>query len=127
MWIFTQHGFISAVCARTSRGRTDRHRLVVRARTRSHLHEVLATCHLDKLNKVEHTPDRDYAWRVVLSKPQFVALVGAAAADIDYPNFKSQCQRAHPDDRAYHQLLATTWHAGYDMQVAHLAGLDNDD
>ena len=128
MWIFTRHGFISAVSALRANGTVNKRQVVVRARTAGHLDAILAAVGLDEArSEVRMSTDRDYAYRVVLDKRQFVALVSAAAADIDYPNFKSECQRAHPSDRAYHQMLATSWHAGYDMQVAHLADLDHDD
>jgi hypothetical protein len=128
MWIFTRHGFISAVSALRANGTMNKQQVVVRARTAGHLDAILAAAGLDQArSEVRMSTDRDYAYRVVLDKPQFVALVSAAAADIDYPNFKSECQQAHPGDRAYHQMLAATWHAGYEMQVSHLADLERDD
>ncbi|MHB0961108.1 MAG: hypothetical protein ACYC0X_21880 [Pirellulaceae bacterium] len=122
MWIFTRHGFISAVSALRANGTLNERQVVVRARIAAHLDAILAAAGLDEARgKVRWTKARDYAYRVVLDTPQFVALVSAAAAAIDYPNFKHECHRAHPEDHLYTQLLGTTWMAGYQMQVAHQA------
>ncbi|MHB8974279.1 MAG: hypothetical protein ACYC3X_29350 [Pirellulaceae bacterium] len=122
MWIFTRHGFISAVSPQRANGTINQQQVVVRARTALHLDAILAAAGLDKARgKVRATKARDYAYRVVLAKQQFLTLVSTAAANIDYPNFKHECYRAHPEDHRYTQMLGTTWMAGYEMQVAHQA------
>jgi hypothetical protein len=128
MWIFTRHGFISAVSAVDAHGNVDAERVVVRARTAAHLEAILTAAGLpEALAAIRYSPERDYAYRVVLEKAIFVTLVAAAADSLDYPNFKSACQWEHPDDRAYHRMLGTTWQAGYTMQAFYDSRPDDND
>jgi len=56
MWIFTKHGFFSAVCARQGDGKhgqpVDHDRIMVRARVRSHL-EALKKRFPERLGECE--------------------------------------------------------------------------
>jgi hypothetical protein len=69
MWIFTKHGFYSAVCARQGDGKhgqlVDPNRIMVRARVRDHL-EALKRRFPDLLGQcqIRESPDADYAYRI---------------------------------------------------------------
>lgn len=49
MWVFTKHGFFSAVCARQGSGKhgqpVDPNRIMIRARVRAHLEALQVTVH----------------------------------------------------------------------------------
>src|SRR3981081_2484815 len=95
MWIFTKHGFFSAVCARQGNGQhgqpVDPDRIMVRARDRSHLEalkkrfpELLGDC------EIQESAGTDYAYRLFIQKSTWLAVVPGLAKEIDYDNFKSE-------------------------------------
>jgi hypothetical protein len=73
MWIFTKHGFFSAVCARKGSGKhgqpVDPDRIMVRARLRSHL-KALKDRFPDLLGEIEiqESAGTDYAFRSFVPK-----------------------------------------------------------
>ena len=95
MWIFTKHGFLSAVCARQGNGKhsqpVDPDRIMVRGRLRSHLvalkerfPEQLGGCEMQK------SAGTDYAFRLFVQKPAWVRVLAGLAEETDYGNFKSE-------------------------------------
>jgi hypothetical protein len=94
MWIFTKHGFFSAVCARQGDGNhgnpVDPDRIMVRARVRSHL-EALRQRFADHLGKsaIQETARTDYTYRLFVQKPAWIQVVAGLAEETDYDNFKS--------------------------------------
>ena len=95
MWIFTKHGFFSAVCARQGNGAhhrpVDPDRMMVRGRLKSHLEalrqrfpELLADC------AVVETGGTDYAVRLFVAKTTWAQVLAALAEETDYDNFKSE-------------------------------------
>jgi hypothetical protein len=80
MWIFTTSGFVSAV-----RHRDKPEYLMVRARD-SHSLEVLGA--LVGVN-IEHTPEADYPYRLIVNQENFSGWIQQETALIDYDNFKS--------------------------------------
>ena len=73
MWIFTKHGFFSAVCARQGDGKhgepVDLDRIMVRARIRGHL-EALKKRFPDLLGEceIQESAGTDYAYRLFVPK-----------------------------------------------------------
>ena len=71
MWIFTKHGFFSAVCARQADGKhhqpVDPDRIMVRARVRNHL-EALKKRFPDLLGEceIQESVGTDYAFRLTV-------------------------------------------------------------
>ncbi len=101
MWVFTPFGFFSIVAHRDRPGH-----LLVRSRDQRDL-EALA----DRLRprpQVEHTPDADYAWRLVATRSAIGKLLAATAETLDYWNFKAEVERQQGYARAelYHQVWA---------------------
>src|SRR4051794_41146685 len=92
MWLMTPRGFYSVVAHRD-----DADVVLVRARDRGDL-ESLAE--LSPGLAVAHTPERDYAWRVLMDRAEWARVVGRLAAEIDYPNFKSKVAAAQGHERA---------------------------
>jgi len=115
MWIFTKHGFFSAVCARQGNGKhgqpVDLERIMVRARLRSHL-ESLKLRFPDLIGKCDllESAGTDYAYRIFVPKSAWVQVLAGLAEEIDYDNFKSEVAR-HQGKAAipYEHSLHDVW------------------
>lgn len=115
MWLFTKHGFFSAVCARQGSGKhsepVDPDRIMVRARIRSHLEaltkrfpELLVQC------EIHESPSTDYAYRLFVSKKAWAQVVDGLAEETDYDNFKSEVARHQGRaGSAYERSLHEVW------------------
>ena len=115
MWIFTKHGFYSAVCARQGDGKrgqpVDPDRIMVRGRLRSHLEavktrfpELLGQC------EIQDSIGTDYAVRFFVSKNVWSQVLAGLAEETDYDNFKSKV--AHHQGAvgaAYEHALHKVW------------------
>lgn len=103
MWLVTTRGFYSVVA-----DSADPDAVLVRARRREDL-EALGDLLIDMA--IEHTPQRDYAWRATVQRAQWETAASALAAEIDYPSFKSAVaarqglERAHVYARVWEDLL----------------------
>jgi hypothetical protein len=98
MWIFTKHGFFSAVCARQGNGGhgqpVDPDRIMVRARLRSHLEAL--KCRFPALigsTEIQESTATDYAFRLFIPKSSWSQILAALADETDYDNFKSEVAR----------------------------------
>ncbi|MBW7927602.1 MAG: hypothetical protein H3C58_05830 [Fimbriimonadaceae bacterium] len=112
MWLFTKHGFFSAVCAWQGDGTThqpmDPDRVVVRARVQSHL-EALKRRFPEQLGACDilSSPNRDYPYRIVVAKPEWTSVLAGLAEELDYDNFKGEVRRLEgstPYERALHKV-----------------------
>ena len=115
MWIFTKHGFFSAVCARQGDGRhgqpVDPDRIMVRGRMRSHL-EALKERFPDLLGQCEirEFAGTDYAYRLFVDKPVWSQVLAGLAEETDYDNFKSEVARHQGSaGAAYEHSLHEVW------------------
>lgn len=82
--------------------------LLVRARTKEHLRNFLE--HADDPNLLESIvtmPSADYEYRIELNRETFGKLLLEQADEIDYPNFKDECDRR--PDKAYARSLREIW------------------
>lgn len=115
MWIFTQYGFFSAVCARQEKGErhqpVDPARIMVRARARAHL-ECLISRFPDLIGEaaIEAFTGSDYPYRIFIAKSTWVAMLSELGKELDYDNFKSEAarHRASVGD-AYVHALHRVW------------------
>lgn len=115
MWVFTKHGFFSAVCARQGSGqrgqRVDPDRIMVRARLRGHLEalkkrlpELLGEC------DIREFAGTDYAFRIFVDKPLWSQVLSELAKETDYDNFKSEVARHQGrTGTAYEHSLHEVW------------------
>jgi hypothetical protein len=115
MWIYTKHGFFSAVCARQGDGQhgqaVDPDRIMVRARLRSHLQnlqerfdDLLGDC------KIQKSAGADYAFRMFVPKSAWIRVLAELAEETDYDNFKAEVVRHQGQaGAAYQQSLAAVW------------------
>jgi len=115
MWIFTKHGFFSAVCARKGNGKhgqpVDPDRIMLRARVRSHL-EALMKRFPDLLGEceIQEFTGTDYAFRVFVQKLAWMQVAAALAEETDYDNFKSEVARHQGRaGAAYEHSLHDVW------------------
>jgi hypothetical protein len=122
MWIFTKHGFFSAVCARQGDGRhgqpVDPDRIMVRARLRGHL-EALKKRFPNLLGQcdVQESASTDYAYRLFLPKSAWVQVLAGVAEETDYDNFKSEVARHQGRaGAAYEHSLHEVWSVMHRLQ-----------
>jgi hypothetical protein len=122
MWLFTKHGFYSAVCARMGDGKhgqpPDANRIMVRARLKGHL-EALKDRFPDLLGQCEikESAETDYAFRIFVEKEAWSHVVKSLADDIDYDNFKSEVARHQgASGAAYERSLHAVWSVMYKLQ-----------
>jgi hypothetical protein len=115
MWIFTKHGFYSAVCARQGNGKhgqpIDPDRIMVRARLRQHL-EALKKRYSDLISECEirEFAGTDYAYRIFVDKPKWSQVLAGLAEETDYDNFKSEVARHQGRaGAAYEHSLHEVW------------------
>ena len=103
MWIFTQHGMISAVAHREFA-----ETLLVRSRVKGHLEAFLGGRDLE----IVTTDQADYQFRVVVPKSLFVTLMEEQTQAVDYDNFKGRVDSL--PEKTYARLLHTVWQRVYD-------------
>lgn len=121
MWVFTKHGFFSAVCARQGSGThgqpVDPDRIMVRARVRAHL-EGLKKRFPDLLGQCDilEFAGTDYAYRIFIQKRVWSLVLSGLADETDYDNFKSEVARQGRDAAAYERSLHDVWSVMYRLQ-----------
>ncbi len=122
MWLFTKHGFYSAVCARQGDGKSHRpvdpEAIMVRARAEAHLKALIerfpAELAAVEIRIFEGT---DYAFRIFLSKTIWAKIVGELALELDYDNFKDHVGEFQgPAGKGYKKALSDVWNVMYDYQ-----------
>jgi hypothetical protein len=122
MWVFTKHGFFSAVCARQGDGKhgqpVDPDRIMVRARLRGHL-EALTKRFPVLLGQcdIQESAGTDYAYRLFVPKSAWVRVLAGLAEETDYDNFKSEVARHQGrDGAAYGRSLHEVWSVMHSLQ-----------
>jgi hypothetical protein len=122
MWLFTKHGFFSAVCARQGDGKhgqpVDPDRIMVRARVRGHL-EALKKRFPDLLGQceIQGFAGTDYSYRLFVQKPAWVQVLAGLAEETDYDDFMSGVARFQGrDGAAYEHSLQEVWSVMYRLQ-----------
>ena len=114
MWVFTKHGFFSAVCARQGDGThgqpIDPDRIMVRARVRAHL-EALKERFPNLLGQCDilEFAGTDYAFRIFMVKQVWSHVLSGLAEETDYDNFKSEVARQGRGAAAYERALHDVW------------------
>ena len=122
MWIFTKHGFFSAVCARHGSGRHgqpfDPNRIMVRARVRGHLEGVKQRFpDLLTQSEIQEFAGTDYAFRIFVDKPVWAQVLLGLAEEIEYDNFKSEVARHQGRGGAeYERSLHEVWSVMHGLQ-----------
>ena len=122
MWLFTQYGFFSVVCARKGDGShgqpVDPMRLMIRARIRPHL-EGLKNGFEELLNTTEiiETTSTDYRYRMFVEKAEWTQVLKKLSEEMDYDNFKSKvADRIAEVGTEYAHALHDVWSVMYKIQ-----------
>jgi len=122
MWIFTKHGFFSAVCARQGSGKhgqpVDPDRIMVRARLRKHL-KALKEQYPDLLGdcEIQESAGTDYAFRLFVQKSAWMRVLSGLAEETDYDNFKSEvADHQGKAGAAYEHSLHDVWSVMHKLQ-----------
>jgi hypothetical protein len=115
MWLFTKHGFYSAVCARQGDGShgqpVDPDRMMVRARDCRHL-EALKDRFADLLAECEimEFTGTDYAFRFFVDRSVWSQVLVGLNEEMDYDNFKSKVAQHQAGEGAdYEHSLHEVW------------------
>lgn len=108
MWLFTPHGFYSAV---EHRNQPDT--IIVRARDADDL-EALRS-YIPDLEVVE-TTNADYRYRAFVSRSEWASAVSTMSRQIDYDNFKNAVKKRQGEHRA--SVYMRVWSAMLALQPA---------
>ena len=105
MWVFTETGFVSAVCHYDEDGV-----VVVRSRDRDSL-EIIA-----KITDapIENSPHNDYPYRVHITKEQFKSWLNESVMNMDYTNFKNHVYDTRGPEFAH--ALSGVWSVMHDVE-----------
>jgi len=100
MWLFTETGFVSAVCESK-----DSNTMAVRSRDKQSLEELA----LISGTEILELPNRDYPYRVIVSKEILTNWMTSTIADAGYTNFKSHIYQTRGEkfEHALHDVWAT--------------------
>lgn len=115
MWICSTDGYFSIVCGRKGKkhnGPINQDVLIVRARMKQHLENLRNR--LEGLPKVKTTPDRDYPYRIVVSRNIGLKIVLTLFESLTYPNFKDAVKNRHGLG-PYESFLYDVWSQSLDM------------
>lgn len=106
MWLFTKHGFFSAV----QDNYCNEDEVMVRARSKADLEALCKALNIPA-TAIATTPQADYRQRLKLTKRQWSEYVAGAAQATNYPNFKDTV-----DDCPRHDAYMKCWEALYQWQ-----------
>ncbi len=114
MWLVNDEGFCSTVA-----DWDDSDWLYVRGRSETDIEAFINGVSLMAVEHswepaLEHTPDRDYAWRVHVPRVIWGGYLLKKSEELDYGNFKSHCsEKWNSEDRDFSyerlQLLHDAW------------------
>lgn len=99
MWLYSEDGFLSAVCEKG----TDR--IMVRARRRKDI-DALGTL-VEVPVQIVETPKNDYPYRFFVTRDEFAGILARLVADMTYTNFKSGVHGRYPSDVLWGVYTAT--------------------
>ena len=115
MWLFTRYGFYSIACARQENGSIDPATVMIRARLAAHLRKLQKRFPALAGEEVVTLPDRDYRYRLILSKELWADTLSALAREQDWANFKNEVARFGGRDE-YEKALHRVWSVMHKLQ-----------
>lgn len=105
MWVFTQHGFISAV-----EHYDNKEQLVVRARDKQSLE--MASLLFGK--EIVCSPSNDYPFRVFLERTEFMEFLRIETEMLNYTNFKGRLDSSRGE--LWHDTASQVWSVMHDIE-----------
>lgn len=112
MWVFTETGFISAVT-----DLKDSDQMIVRARDRQSLEPLSEMADV----AIVSTPERDYPFRVFVSKFDYTSWLVDAVDDMTYNNYKSRMSVTR--GREYVSALHDVWEVMHKVSPRRAGGM----
>ena len=111
MWIFCRLGFYSIACANSPDGSIDRDTVMIRARQKEHLQNLRDRFPALADAEIITTPNRDYRYRLIVSKQVWVQMLSDMAEEQTWSNFKNavaayQGKRGTAYTTALHKIWA---------------------
>lgn len=110
MWIFTKYGFYSVVCGAAESGEADPTIIMIRARSKKHLQNLVERFeHLLSRKNIKVSNDTDYKYRVITTQVIWKWILNDINSEIDYTNFKEKVGESLPTDHSYSTALRQIW------------------
>jgi len=116
MWVFTKYGFYSVACAKDRHNNADPEKVMVRARVRLHLENLIER--FDELTYIPILEDAgaDYRYRLILPHGIWDNIAYKLSMEIDYLNFKNSVE-PFAGKSAYEKKLLEVWVTMMGMQI----------
>lgn len=110
MWIFTRYGFFSAVTSRPIPGLPQTDELMIRARVKKHLENLIARFPTNLGGKeIHHSDNTDYPYRIYASRSVWSLVMETLGREIDYSNFKGEVADSGLTEPDYEHALHDVW------------------
>jgi hypothetical protein len=110
MWLVTRYGFYSIACAQKPDGKIDPSKLMMRARSATHLDNLKARFPVLAGQEIRTTPDHDYRWRLIVTKATWSKIVAELVEEQEWSNFKNEAHRYQGDAGSdYVRALHDVW------------------
>jgi hypothetical protein len=117
MWIFCVEGFYSIACAQKPDGSIDPEMVMIRARSKPHLQNLLARFPALSGAKIVALPNRDYRYRLIVPKPVWVGVLSELANEQCWSNFKNEAAKRRGKAGAeYVSALHEVWRVMHGLQ-----------
>jgi hypothetical protein len=117
MWVFTRYGFYSIACASKSDGSLDDQSVMVRARCVAHLRSLQKRFPALAVGKILELPNRDYRYRLIITKASWTAIIGQLAQEQEWSNFKNEAAKHQGiSGRGYVAALHDVWDVMHRLQ-----------
>jgi hypothetical protein len=118
MWIFTRYGFFSIAAAKTRKGTNSSRTVMVRARQRRHLKNLVRRFPTLDVYALTHSSETDYRHRMVLPKSVWMKVVVGMAQEQTWSNFKGEAEAfLGPAFDDYLRALHRVWSVMGDLQT----------
>jgi hypothetical protein len=119
MWLFTRYGFFSVACARRPNDSIDPDNVMIRSRRKAHLQNLQTRFHELAAAELIALPDRDYRYRLIVSKPLWSKIVAELTNEQDWSNFKNEAARFQGTRGSdYIHALHRVWEVMYEFQTS---------
>jgi hypothetical protein len=117
MWLFTRYGFYSVACASKPSGALDPDTLMIRGRRKAHLQKLQARFPLIADAEIVSLQNRDYRYRIIVPKDEWLKIITEMAREQTWSNFKSEAaQFQGTDGSEYVDAMHRVWDMMYGLQ-----------